>query len=322
MVEGRKMAEESKKKSRWTLGNVVSGIIVLIIFLVLFSPGIASWAASRFEPGKLELQFVPTQYPYLTSSVLQGDVAASSGVSGYSARIYISFESTDVPIGGTVKIHVEINNTGTPLSKPYFYAFLVNTTGAVVSVFPQDVYVAQGYKLSPWPLDTQGTYLQLGTYGSYLGISRQTMISGQGDYWNASNHEGNSEVWLEKQTATDPSQIGQWELWVFLLDETYQTSTGGTLSSQNAITYTTAFFNVTPEAAPAPVNSAANWLWLSQLLSVLFTIGSTFGLFKRLSPWIDAHNAEISSWRKRNQLYILFSAACLFLYILFLLLGA
>jgi hypothetical protein len=318
------MAEESKKKSRWTLGNVVSGIIVLIIILVLFSPGIASWAASRFAPGKLELQFVPTQYPYLKSSDLQNDVAATSGVSGYSAKIYVSFENTGVPIGGTVKIHVEINNTGTLLSKPYFYAFLVNTTGGVVSVFPQDVYVSEGYKLSPWPLNTPGgDYLQLGTYGSYLEIPRQTMISGQGDYWNASNHEPNSEVWLEKQIATDPSQIGQWQLWVFLLDETYQTSTGGTLSSQNAITYTTAFFNVTPEMAPTPVNNfAIIWLRLSQLLSVLFTLGSMFGLFKRLSPWIDAHNAEISSWWKRNQLYILFSAVCLVLYMLFLLLGA
>jgi hypothetical protein len=317
-----------RKKSRFKIGNVISAIIVLVILVVLYLPSIVSAGSRLFQPSKTELSLVPSQYGYVvTHNNLQNYGIEMTGVSGYSANIYVSFQNEDVEIGDPVTFHIEIANLGTSLAKPYFYVFLVNNTGTVVSTFPQPAYgVLESEKLSPWSVITQNgvDYLELGTAGSLV-IPRQTLIAGQGDYWNNSAHEQNREIWLQGQIADDSSQIGRWELRVFLCDETYQTSTGSSISSQNAITYTTQFFNVVPKTPPEPVNNFAGlWQDVSAVASFGFVVLTVFGLFKKLSPWIDAHasDAQVANWWKRNQLIILFSAVLLVLYIVLYLLRA
>jgi hypothetical protein len=321
-----------RKKSRLTIGNVISAIIVLVILVVLYLPPIISVGSSLLQPRKVELSLIPSPYSYvLTHNDLQNYGIEMTGVSGYSANIYLSFQNEDVEIGEAVTFHIEIANLGNSLANPYFYVFLVNNTGNVVSTFPQwignVVSVSEFYKLSPWPVETQDgvDYLELNSYSTLITIPRQTLIAGQGDFWNNSVHEQNCEIWLQGQIADDSSQIGRWELWVFLCDETYQTSTGVPISSQNAIAYTTQFFNVVPKAPPSPVNSFASlWQGVSAAASFGFVVLAVFGLFKKLSPWIDGHipDAQISSWWKRNQLIIVFSAVLLILYIVLFLLGA
>ncbi|MCJ7632769.1 hypothetical protein MUP77_10320, partial [Candidatus Bathyarchaeota archaeon] len=315
VVEEEKSVASEKKKSRLTLGNVISIIIVLVILTALYSPAVIPLIASSFKPEKVELSLIPYDpYYSYTREDLQKYGVQRTGITGYSANIYVSFEKTEVEIGEAIKLRVEIANAGNPLTKPYFYLFLVNNTGNVVSAFPEATSILTSNKLPAWSMtNTDGIdYLHPRTVGNTLSIPRQTLVTGQGDYWNSSVHKENCEIWLERQIAVDPSQIGRWELWVFAFDEQYHTSEGKDLASENAITYTTEFFDVIPETRPEPVsNFATLWLWLSRGASFGFVILSVFGLFKRLSPWIDSHSVQISGWWKNNGWIIVVSAILL-----------
>lgn len=315
-----------RKRSRLTLGNAISVVIVLAILVALYSPTVISLVASSFKPGEVELSFVPC-IPY--NSYIRDDLlkygAERTGITGYSANIYISFERTDVEIGEAVKLRVEIANDGNSFNKPYFYVFLVNNTGNVVSMFPDETSILTFYKLSAWSVHSQGgiDYWQPRTAGNTLLIPRQTLVAGQGDCWNNSVHKENCEIWLERQIAADPSQIGKWELWVFAFDEQYHTSEGKDLPSENAITYTTEFFDVVPKSRPEPASPfQIFWLWSSRAASFGFVILSAFGLFKRLSPWIDAHSPQVYVWWKNNRWIVVGSGMLLIFYIVLFLLGA
>ena len=304
-----------RKKKLLTPGKVISGIILVAILIVLYLPTIISLVSSFFQPN-IELSLVPSSPPNTDADLRKyGEVA--TGVSGYRANIYVSLQSADVEIGEAVKFHVEIASLGNSLTKPYFYTLLVNNTGNVVSMFPTEVGLYTYSKPSPWTVNNQNEIVFYSTGEFGLAIPRQTLIEGHGDCSNNGAYVRNCEIWIQRQIADNPSQIGKWELWVFLFDETYVTPEGNTLSSQNAITYTTVFFNVTPKTAPV-----TSWLWLSGLFSIGFVIVSMFGLFKKLSPWIDAHSTQIFAWWKRNQWIVVFSALLLGLYIIFFLLSA
>lgn len=313
-----------------TLGKVTAASIIVLILLILNAPAIIPFVASiSVSSNKHEivgLQFVPS-YEAETNNYLRGYAQSSTGVSGYSANVDISFENESVAIGGLVKIQIEINNTGTTLQKPYFYIVLVNNTGTAVSIFPQDTYFEQySYKPSQWFESQYGSdfFTPLPSNGiqSTLAIPRQTMITGEGDFWNNIIKYKNGEIWFEKQIPADPSQIGQWTVWVFVFDDPYTDSMGKTLSSTNEIAYSTAFFNVTPltpSQSQAQINNSSTLLlWASGFISVVLAAVSTFPLFKKLSPWIDArvHAAQVSGWWKSNQSYILFSATLLLVYII------
>lgn len=313
------------KKKRRTLGNVVSAIIVVAILIILYSPTIVSLVTESLQPQKIALSFSP----YLTgSSYTRDDLvaysAARTGVSGYICDIYLSLEKASVDVGQAVKIHVEINNGGNSLSKPYFYVFLVNDTGKVECAFPEAASLLVSYKLPRWAVDNSNgiDYLHASADGNLM-IPRGTLIAGHGDFWNSSDHKSNCDIWLQRQIADDSSQIGKWEVWALIFDETYHTSAGAVLSSENAIAYTTQSFDVTSKPRPeTPSNLASFWLWSSRAASFGFVILSAFGLFTRLSPWIDSHSSQTVSWWKRNWWIILFSAVLLVLYLILFLLGA
>lgn len=323
-VANEKRSAVTRKKKYWTLGNVISLIIVVVILTLLYSPTIISLVWPSPQPSKIELSLVPNQYGYgYTHNDLRTYGAGMTGVPGYAANIYVSFQSENVEIGGAVNFHVEIANLGNSLTKPYFYAFLVNNTGNVVSAFPEVVGLYTYSKLPSWVVSSQGGidyWYPLGE--SNLLIPRQTLIAGRGDYWNNSAHES-GEIWLQSQIADDPSQIGKWELWIFVCDETYQTSSGTVLSTENAITYTTLFFDVAPKAPPeTPNNFPTSWLWASRGASAGFVILSAFGLFKRLSPWIDSHSSQTLGWWKRNRLIVIGCVLLLIFYLILFFLGA
>lgn len=325
VVEGKRVAKK-KKKPKLTLGNVVSAVTVLIIVTMLYSPTIITLVASSRQPEKVELSFIPySSYYSYTRDDLRKYGVERTGVLGYSANIYVSFEKTDVEIGKTVKFRVEIANTGNSPNKPYFYVFLINNTGNVVSVFPDETNILTSYKLPGWSVYGQGgtDYWSPRTVGNTLSIPRETLVTGQGDCWNNSIHKENCEIWLEKQITVDPGQIGKWELWIFAFDEQYHTSEDKDLPSENAITFTTESFDVIPEIRPEPIsNLGILWLWLSRGVSFGFVVLSAFGLFKRLSPWIDSHYMQISGWWKNNGWILMISSILLVFYVILFLIGA
>jgi len=317
--------KSAAKKKRLTLGNVVSAIIVVAILIILYSPTIVSLVSASLQPQKIELSFSPyfPGYSY-TRDNLVAYSAAGTGVPGYICNIYLSLERASVEVGQAVKIHVEIDNAGNSLTKPYFYVFLVNNTGKVDCAFPEATSLLVSYKLPKWTVNNaNGIDYWYASADRNLMIPRGTLIAGQGDFWNNSDHKSNCDIWFQRQIADDSSQIGKWEVWIFVFDETYQTSGGAVLSSENAIAYTTQFFDAAPKARPeTPNNLAALWLWFSRAASFGFVILSAFGLFTRLSPWIDSHSSQTVSWWKRNWWIILFSAVLLVLYMIFFLLKA
>jgi hypothetical protein len=319
IVKEKKNRTSKTRKPILTLGNIISLIILVSIFLILNSTAIASFVSSANQPTKVELSLVPNQYGYMyTDNDLQKYGSEMTGVSGYAANIYLSFQNEDVEIGEAVTFHIEIAHLGNSLTEPYFYVFLVNNTGGVVSGFPELVYIAEFNKLSSWSVNGQDN-LEL---GNNLFIPRQTLIAGQGDYWNNSIYEQNRQIWFQGQIADDSSQIGRWELWVFLCDGTYQTSTGVPISSQNTIAYTTQFFNVIPKTPPTPTNNLRTPLsWLSLAASYGFVILSFFGLFTKLSPWIDKHSVQMLDWWKRNKWLVTGCLLLLLVYIVLLLMG-
>jgi hypothetical protein len=326
-AEAQVVKEDKKavKKRRLTLGNAVSAIIVVAILIILYSPTIVSLVSPSLQPQKIELSFSPYTPGYsYTRDNLAAYSTARTGVLGYTCNIYLSLEKAGVEIGQAIKIHVQIDNTGNPLTKPYFYVFLVNNTGKVEWVFPEGVGLLVSYKLPKWTVkNANGIDYWYASADTNLMIPRGTLIAGQGDCWNSSDHKSNCEIWFQRQIAHDSSQIGKWEVWIFVFDETYQTSGGAVVPSENAIAYTTQFFDVTPKARPeTPSNPAALWLWSSRAASFGFVILSAYGLFTRLSPWIDFHSSQTVSWWKRNWWIILFSALLLVLYMILFLLGA
>jgi hypothetical protein len=291
----------NKKSSRLNPGNTISMIVVVAIFCILYLPTVFSIVSSLRQPEKIELSLVP--YGTFSSTVLD-DLRKygieRTGVKDYTANIYLSFETSEVEIGKAVKFHLEIDDIEKRLDKPYFYVFLVNNTGNVVSAFPEEVWLSTFYKLSKWVLSNDLWTPRAG--GDSLQIPRQTLIAGQGDCWKDNVYKGNCEIWYKRQIVADPSQIGRWEVWVFLFDEQYKTLDGKDLPSENAITYTIESFDVTPKRPPEQTSSVGFALWL--ISSTATVIVSAYGMFRKVSPWINVNSERIVKWWHRNRVII------------------
>jgi len=288
----------NKKASRLNLGNVISIIVVAAIFCILYLPTVSSIVSSFGRPEKIELPLVSySTYRSIVRDDLRDYGLERTGVKDYTANIYLSFETSEVEIGKAVKFHLEIEDTEKRLDKPYFYVFLVNNTGNVVSGFPEEVYLSTSYKLSKWVLSNDWWTPRTG--GDSLQIARQTLITGQGKCWKDNVYKENCEMWYKRQIVADPSQIGKWEVWVFLFDEQYKTLDGKDLPSENAITYTIESFDVTPKRPPEQTSNIGPTLWL--ISSTATVIVSAYGMFRKVSPWINAKSEQIVEWLHRNR---------------------
>ena len=290
----------NKKTSRLNPGNVISFIVVAAIFCILYLPTIVSIVSALRQPEKIELSLVP--YGIFPSTVPSRDDLseyglARTGMKDYVANIYLSFETREVEIGKTLKFHMKIDDVENRLDKPYFYIFLVNNTGNVVSGFPEEVSVRTDYKLSAWILSDDQWTPRAG--GDSLQIPRQTLIAGHGNCWKGNVYKENCEIWYKRQIIADPSQIGRWEVWIFLFDEQYKTLDGKDLPSQNAITYTIESFDVVPKSPPEQTSNVGFTMWL--VSSTATVVVSAYGMFRKVSPWINANSEQIVEWWNRNR---------------------
>lgn len=297
-----------EKEPKSTPGNVISVIVVLIISLLLYLPTITSVLSSLGQPEKIGLPLAPYTYSYTFDDLYKYSVKRT-GVPDYTAEIYISFEAKNVEVGKTIQFHVEIDDVEERLEKPYFYIFLVNNTGQIVSVFPEETWLSEYNKLPKW--STQNGYLKWSIRGDTLSIPRETLKEGQGDCWKNNIYKDNCDIWYERQIVDDPSQIGRWEIWIFIFDEKYYTSEGKEQPLENAITYIFDFFQVTPKTRPEQAGGfdiVYLW-WLSKAFAIIISI---YGMFRKVSPWINTHSEQILEWWKRNKRIVVVSIIVLF----------
>lgn len=289
----------NKIRSRLNPGNVISIVVVAAIFCILYLPSVVSIVSSLRQPEKIELSLVPygTFYTPPSRDDLTRYGLARTGVQDYTANIYLSFETKEVEIGKTVKFHLRIDDPEKRLDKPFFYVFVVNNTGNVTSGFPEEVHLDTSYKLPKWALSNDQWTPRTG--GENLWIPRQTLIAGQGECWKDNVYKGNCEIWDKRQIIADPSQIGKWEVWVFLFDEQYKTLDGKALLSENAITYTIESFDVVPKSPPEQTSNTGFTFWL--ISSTATVIVSGYGMFRKVSPWINANSERIVEWWHRNR---------------------
>ena len=145
----RKKPESQRTRSKITAGKVIAGVILLCIVLALYLPVVVSLNIS--QPNSLALTYIPANMGYDSSSQnLQSYAQSSIGVSGYSANAYISFKSSNVEIGQNVDMQIIIKNTGNSFHNAYFYAFIVNNSGDIVSSFPEQTSIGSYGKFPQW----------------------------------------------------------------------------------------------------------------------------------------------------------------------------
>jgi hypothetical protein len=298
MKELEKLRSRLKEKLKPTPGSVLSVVGLLIILLVLYLPTITSVVSSFAQPEKLGCPLVPYTYSYARDDLYKYCVKRM-GVPGYDVEIYLSFETESVEFGETVRFHVEIDDVDGRLEKPYFYIFLVNNTGHIGSVFPAETSLNASYKLSQWLLQNGCLRWPIEDGGPL--IPRQTLTDGRGDCWENDVRKDDCEIWFERKVIDHPSQIGRWEVYVLVFEEEYYTLGGEEEPSENAITYTMAFFQVTSKKRPEQFGGFEVFSWFGWLSRIFATIVSTYGMFRKISPWINAHSEQILGWWGRNK---------------------
>ena len=296
-------------KSRLTMGFVVSLIIFLIVTVVIYAPVIQPYIKPSNQGFGIPL-VSPLGIYVSTNDKITEYAEAKTGVFGYSADVYVSFEQSAVNVGDTVKINVEIVNHGTTLHKPYFAVLLMNNSGYVVATFPGDNSVSylESYSNKPsqwWTGGISDYWIPIrdvdGSMSSSY-VSRDAMIAGQGTY-STGNNGYTAKIWFEKQIANMPTQVGQWTVWVFAYDDQYSSPSGSLVSTENAFAYAKASFNVVGKDTQAvQTNDTLNSA--SALISFGIYLASTYGLFTKFAPWIDAHISSFKGWSKKDKSWL------------------
>jgi hypothetical protein len=110
--------------------------------------------------------------------------------------------------------------------------------------------------------------------------------------------------------------------WVFVYDEQYYSSTDNEISSNNAIAYTTVFFNVASKSPEIEAKPSVNIFFIaSQAASAGLLLISIYGLFIKLAPWIDTHSLPVVAWWDNNHKTVIISIVVLAVYLGLLLLN-
>jgi len=302
----RMKKKPSKFRSKVKLSHLLSCIVVAFVFIWQNLPLLTS-SISQFLNPKLSLHFVPSQ-SNIKSESLDYYLKQCIGVPNCEADVYIFVENHEVEIGETISIHIEIFTTKGWMKKPYFYVLLINNTGHVCAIFPQEVYLTTSDKLPNWFM--YNNYIQLSEAGQTYSIPRETLIKGRGTLWINNVQAPNREIWIEKEIANDPHQIGTWSVYIILLAEKYYGPDGKEIPSRNAVTYTTDSFYVGPKTPRKNEALLYWWRWITSTLTLIF---SAVTMFKWVSPWIDKYSNTILTWIKRNKIPLIFTTAILLL---------
>jgi hypothetical protein len=323
MAGVKKRKSTGEKPFKLTTGRLIALGIVAILVVMLYAPMISAFAGSLRQQNQLMIKFLPAYRG--TTEELRQFSETSVGVADYSANIYVSFKNPSVVFGNNLDIQITVQNTGNEFHNAYYTVFLVNNTGDIFATFPYPNYVSSFATMSQWYSGQQPSnwiypYKQDYNIDSNTLIARSALLQGSGNYYH-NNVLKSGEIWLDQKIPNDPSQIGQWSVWVILSDDKYTNSMGTEIQSNKAITYTTAFFNVTPKSAQVQSQESPSMMyWATNGVTVFFLLVTVYGLFSKLSPWIDSNSKRVTDWWNDNRSLILISISLVIIYLILLLL--
>lgn len=298
----------------------ISVIVVAMVFIGLNISALSyasSFLIQSIYPKPFFIPLVPYSDYNLQKSSLDEYASTQVGVPNYDQSIYLSYGTRSVEMGNKLQVRVVINDTGNiKLKRPYFYVFISNNEGKVVSVFPKSVWVSTYSKIDSWdknaPSDTLSFTFDAHTYL----VPRHTLINGHGDYWDGNNHVADSQIWLEMEVPINPRRAGEWNLYVIVFDEKYYNSEGTEIQSSNATTYVKDTFLVIPQSIPVTTQEGISWDVVSFIASLLVTSFSAFAMIKKIAPWIDSKWKNADETVKRNRVLLIFLCVIVFLYII------
>jgi len=260
-------------------------IITLLIALLVNMDAVVTLIPQR---PPLYLSLIEYQYPSITQSEIENFIKQRQYVPNYDASIYVLI-SEKVEIGSYIQFRINVVDNGIlKLQKPYYYIFLVNPSGLVISSFPawgMSLPTYLSYKFSPWNTEdhTKDFYkdcLRIEIDDNCYYIPRKTLIDGHGKYVYVSGGylywSTPSDILFRYKIRDDPSLIGRWRIYVFVYDEEYFDRSRQVLDSANFVNYMVDEFSVTSKSPPT-MDFFYNVYWRSFITisaSVLSFIGS------------------------------------------------
>ena len=253
------------KKGRIYFSFIVATIAVLITILLQWG----LFASFFFPETSIEIISVPLDdmgFVEIDEEEIEEMIEFRRYVSNYDAKIYIELKNNPISLDDYVEFTVNIVDNGIiPLEKPYFQMFLVNPLGEVASAFPEASHISPSYKLGAWTTHnhSEDFYRDCLRYQS-LYLPRSTLIEGYGKYvYVYSGHlywSDSSEIVYRHHIEEDTRLIGDWKVYVFVLDEEYYDRTGIKLDyvnseeEKNFVQYSFYEFQVVSQSLPQPVN--------------------------------------------------------------------
>ena len=312
------MSKKSYKMSKPAL--VASVIVVAMVFIGLNISALiyaSSFLMQSIYPQPFFIPLVPYSDYNLQKSSLDEYVSKQVGVPDYHQSIYLSYGTRNVEMGNKLQVRVVINDIGNvELKRPYFYMFISNNEGKVVSVFPKSVWVSTYYKIDSWDKNAPSDTLSLNFDGHTYLVPRTTLINGQGDYWDGNSHVAGSQIWFEMEIPVNPDRTGEWNLYVLVFDEKYYNSEGTEIQSSNATAYVKDAFLVIPQSIPVTVQEGIPWNVVNFIASLLATSFSALAMIKKIAPWIDSKWKNADETIGRNKVLLIFLSVIILLYII------
>jgi len=304
--------------SRTALTSSIVVVAVVFIGLNISTLGyVSSFLIQTSSPKPLFIPLVSYSDYNLQKSNLDEYVSKQTGVPDYQQSVYLSYQARSVELGDKLHVRIVINDTGiVKLRRAYFYVFICNNEGKVVSVFPKSVWVSTSYKIDSWDKNAPSDKLSITFNGRTYSIPHTTLIAGQGDYSEGNNQGAASQIWLEMDIPSNPERIGEWTLHAIVFDDKYFNSEGAEIQNSNATAFVRDTFLVIPQSIPATSQGTIPWNVLSFSASLFATLFSAWAMITKIAPWIDSKwkNADVSV--KRNKLLLIFLSIIIVLYIM------
>lgn len=198
------------------------GLIILLTFIALLP--LEAFAQSNTLS-------IPLYDSHLSFDILK-DVQNLQYAPDYNANITITPSSYQVIRNDNVVFKISIRDTGTiPMKTPYYYVFLVDNDGSVVSTFPDSSNLNQNSysEFTPWQVNSPCTGFppsDLGKTtdtipqeinGTFWYISRDALLSSNGWMYYMTNYcyDSIENVIFTGKTSDD---LGTWKIYVIVFD--------------------------------------------------------------------------------------------------------
>lgn len=304
--------------------TALSAVFAILITLIVNWEAIVPFLPQRQVPSLcLTLE---EQLPTYGQNEIDRLIELRRYVPDYDAHIYVSLKSEKASAGSYIQFTVKVVDNGIiKLQNPYFYSFLLNSEGEVVSSFPSMGHISTWDKMSSWNTrDHQNDFytdcLQIESEGNSYYVPRKTLIDSYGKYvyvraGNLYWCENPSEIILQFYMKDDPSLIGRWQIFVILYDGSYVDRFGEILDSNNFVSFQSTIFDVTSKTEPSPSPTSGDIFRLVfSFAAFIATFSLTyFGIYSELEKNKEKLN---KAWIKIKE-HAIFFASIIIIILLF-----